>query len=150
MLKRIISQELPRRDPLPLVSTQREQPDRQTDPDAEPECGERNGDVGEHCGGSEVLRAHRQSAILSARHQSPRDRIAVRRETENGRINLSAKVPPNSNAEVHMPGLDVSQITKSGKPILDLIGVGFLRQEGKTVVLETGSGDYHFTAAVVR
>jgi alpha-L-rhamnosidase len=74
----------------------------------------------------------------------------VRRETENGRINLSVKVPPNSNAEVHMPGLDVSQITKSGKPILDLIGVGFLRQEGKTVVLETGSGDYHFTAAVVR
>jgi hypothetical protein len=28
--------------------------------------------------------------------------------------------------------------------------VGFLRQERKTVVVETGSGDYHFTAAVVR
>lgn len=86
---------------------------------------------------------------VEAWHQSPRGRVAVRRETKGGRIHLSVTVPPNCTAEVHMPGMDASQITESGKPVHDLTGVRFLRQEGKTVVLETGSGDYHFTAAVV-
>ena len=86
---------------------------------------------------------------VEAWHESPRGRIAVRRETNNGRINLSVTVPANCTAEVYLPGEDVSQVTESGKPIAEAVAVRFLRKEDKMIVLETDSGQYLFSSVVV-
>lgn len=81
-------------------------------------------------------------------HRSPRGRIAVRRETKGGRFTLNVTVPPNCTGEVHLPAADVGQVTESGKPVRAAEGVRLLRHEGKTLVLEIGSGDYHFASPI--
>lgn len=85
---------------------------------------------------------------VKAWHQSPRGRVAVRRETAGGRVSLSVTVPPNCTAEVHVPAIDIGDITEGGKPVCDRADVRFLRQEGQAIVLETDSGDYQFSALI--
>ena len=87
---------------------------------------------------------------VEAWHQSPRGRVAVRRETKAGRITVSVNVPPGCTAEVHVPGVDISHVTEGEKPVGEALGVRFLRQQGKAAVFETGSGEYQFAGVVLR
>jgi alpha-L-rhamnosidase len=85
---------------------------------------------------------------VEAWQQSLRGRVAVRRETADGRMDLSVTIPPNCTAEVHLPAVDSGQVTESGKPASQRPGIRFLRQEGRAAVFETGSGDFRFAARI--
>lgn len=58
-------------------------------------------------------------------------------------FSLDLTVPPNAQAEVHLPGTSVSV---NGKPVGETGAVRVLRRETGNVVVATGSGAFRFTA----
>jgi alpha-L-rhamnosidase len=64
-----------------------------------------------------------------------------------GRDSLSwqIRVPANTTAEVHLPCHDAGQITEGGKPPGDCEGILSWKKEGDGMLVEIGSGHYHFT-----
>jgi alpha-L-rhamnosidase len=65
---------------------------------------------------------------------------------EAGSIYLDLTVPGNSTATVFVPARNKESITESNRTIDQSEGLRFLRVEGAYVVLEAGSGVYHFKA----
>lgn len=56
-------------------------------------------------------------------------------------------IPANTTAEVHLPGPDPQKITESGGSLKDAEGILLVRKAGEKVIVEIGSGRYHFTVA---
>jgi alpha-L-rhamnosidase len=55
-------------------------------------------------------------------------------------------VPVNTSATIYMPAKQISDITVSGKRLMDTFGVTFLRMEGDRAVLKVDSGEYSFVS----
>ena len=55
------------------------------------------------------------------------------------------KIPANTTAEVYLPGSDIDQISESGKPLREAEGIESYRRNGNELLVELGSGHYHFT-----
>jgi alpha-L-rhamnosidase len=54
------------------------------------------------------------------------------------------QLPANTTAEVHLPAPENAFITEGGQPIGETDGIRSRRKEGDALVLELGSGKYHF------
>jgi alpha-L-rhamnosidase len=54
-------------------------------------------------------------------------------------------IPANTTAEVHLPGSDPGKITENGGSIEQAEGILSTRKAGSEVIVEMGSGRYHFT-----
>jgi alpha-L-rhamnosidase len=63
-----------------------------------------------------------------------------------GRMRLDVRVPPNTRATVRVAGATLAQLTEGTRSVASAPGVTSARQEGSTVVVELGSGDYTFSA----
>ncbi len=87
---------------------------------------------------------------VNARHSSPYGRVSSNWKWSNARsqFNWYVQVPANSTALVYIPADTISDIKESGKPVLQSEDIRFLYRDGKYQILEIGSGDYHFEAAV--
>jgi alpha-L-rhamnosidase len=59
-------------------------------------------------------------------------------------LSIDVSVPDNTTAQLYVPAKNVQEITESGKKIGKAIGVAFVREEDNLVLLEVGSGSYHF------
>ena len=81
-----------------------------------------------------------------ATHRSPYGEIESAWHKQNGRFNWEIEVPPNTTATVYVPAASADAVTESGKPLAKVKGVKLLRVEAGRVVLEVGSGEYHFVA----
>jgi alpha-L-rhamnosidase len=68
---------------------------------------------------------------------------------ENGRT-FELGIPANTQATVYLPAEHAELVTESGKPLSKAGGVRVLRQEGRELVLEVGSGTYSFVVAARR
>jgi alpha-L-rhamnosidase len=62
----------------------------------------------------------------------------------DGRLSVSAVVPPNSHATVRLPGASLAGVSESGRALAASPGVRTAAQEGSDVVVEIGSGRYAF------
>ena len=62
----------------------------------------------------------------------------------NGMFTWHVVVPANTRANVLVPAESADAITESGKPVMEIDGVKFVRVEDYRVNLEIGSGDYTF------
>jgi alpha-L-rhamnosidase len=67
----------------------------------------------------------------------------------SGKDSLSwqIRVPVNTTAEVHLPCTDLNRITEGGKPLGDCEGILSWKKEGDGMLVEIGSGHYHFTVS---
>jgi alpha-L-rhamnosidase len=61
---------------------------------------------------------------------------------------LDLTVPVTSTALVYLPASSPERVTENGRPITETAGVSWLRQAGKTAVLQVQSGAYHFKVAL--
>ena len=81
---------------------------------------------------------------VKAHHDSPYGRIVSQWKREDGQLMMDVAIPANTSATVYVPATDVAQVTESGKPITESVGVKYLRSEGHRIVLAIESGTYRF------
>jgi alpha-L-rhamnosidase len=65
---------------------------------------------------------------------------------ENGAFLYNITVPVNTTATVYIPATHLDRVRESGRAISGSESVKWLRQDDGHVVLETGSGEYSFSA----
>jgi hypothetical protein len=83
-----------------------------------------------------------------ASHASPRGRMAVAWRSEGGRFTLDVDLPPNTSAEVRLPGARLGTVSEGGQPLAEGNGIRGLRQDGDAVLVDVGSGQYQFAHAM--
>ncbi len=81
---------------------------------------------------------------VKASYDSIRGTIRSNWKVDNGDFALSVTIPTNTIATIYLPAKDKMDITESGKPIEDSLGVKWLRSEGEHAVLSIESGSYNF------
>ncbi len=76
--------------------------------------------------------------------EAPYGRIAVDWHLSRAGFHVNVELPPNTEAEVHVPARALTQVTESYKPLNKAPGVLEARLERGTVIITVGSGSYHF------
>jgi hypothetical protein len=79
-----------------------------------------------------------------ASHASPRGPVSVAWRAEGTRFTLDVDLPPNTSAEVRLPGARLATVTEGGRPLADGNGIRGRRQEEGAVLVDVGSGSYRF------
>ena len=59
-------------------------------------------------------------------------------------LTVTAVIPPNTHATIHLPGARLEQVLESGTPVRGARGVTSAGQDGGDVTIEVGSGEYRF------
>jgi alpha-L-rhamnosidase len=81
-------------------------------------------------------------------YQSIHGEIATSWKVDGTQLALDVTVPANTRATVCVPASDAAGVTESGKPAAQAEGVKFLREQNDSVLLEVGSGVYHFASTI--
>jgi hypothetical protein len=81
---------------------------------------------------------------VKAWHDTVRGRVESSWKIDDSGFELAIRIPANTTATVFVPGSSIKQVTESGRPLSETVGVRFLRQEGTTLVFEVVSGQYIF------
>lgn len=77
-------------------------------------------------------------------YDSIRGRIAVAWHRTDEAFHLELTIPPNTEAEVHLPAGRSGSVTESGRSLAQVTGVRGVRRGRRELVLELGSGAYAF------
>jgi alpha-L-rhamnosidase len=77
-------------------------------------------------------------------HLTPYGRFESGWTREEGRLTFSLTIPPNTEAEVHLPAQSIDQISEAGQPLTVIAGLRHLRDEPGHLVVTLGSGTYTF------
>ena len=67
-------------------------------------------------------------------------------KVEADKINMDVEIPANTTATLFVPAANADAITESGKPLSTVGGIKVSGIEDGYVMLNVGSGDYHFSA----
>jgi alpha-L-rhamnosidase len=81
---------------------------------------------------------------VKAWHDTVRGRVESSWKKDGAGFELTVRIPANATATVFLPARSREQVTESGRPVSEVQGVGYLRQEGAALVLEVASGEYTF------
>ncbi|MBP1634009.1 MAG: alpha-L-rhamnosidase [Acidobacteria bacterium] len=81
---------------------------------------------------------------VSASHETMYGPVRSAWTTGGGAFELRVSVPPNTRATVWVPAADAAKVTEGGQGLAAGRGVTGVRQDGPSVVVEIGSGDYVF------
>ena len=68
----------------------------------------------------------------------------------DGKVTVSATVPPNAHGTIRLPAATLSGVTEGGVAAASAPGVTQAGQEGEDVVIEAGSGRYQFVYDAAR
>jgi alpha-L-rhamnosidase len=82
---------------------------------------------------------------VKASYESIYGEIKSEWKTDGDRITLNVVIPPNTSAEVYVPG-DIKSITESGKPAAKAKGLKVVSTADKLVVFKAAPGSYTFTS----
>jgi alpha-L-rhamnosidase len=85
----------------------------------------------------------------SATYQSAHGLIASEWKQEAGRMSLFVTIPPNTRAEIVLPGASMWQVLENGEPLAQAEGVVKINQSGLDVRVDVGSGSYCFEYPIV-
>ena len=75
-------------------------------------------------------------------------KLSVHWKIVDGKFLLNAEIPANTTAEIYIPATSIDAITENGKPLSALSGIAVGGNQGRYIVLQTGSGSYHFSTAM--
>jgi alpha-L-rhamnosidase len=75
-------------------------------------------------------------------------KLSVHWKITDGKFLLDVEIPANTTAEIYIPAPTADAITEKGKPLSTLPGILVSGKQGKYIVLQTGSGTYHFSTAM--
>jgi alpha-L-rhamnosidase len=68
----------------------------------------------------------------------------------DGKLTVSATVPPNTHGTIRLPAATLAGVSESGGPVAAAPGVKRAVQEGEDVAVEAGSGRYQFVYDAAR
>jgi alpha-L-rhamnosidase len=85
--------------------------------------------------GVDYVRAWRQTMV---------GRIESRWRRHDGQFEWEVSIPSGSTATIYIPADGSAQVTESGKPVAESVGMKFLRQENGRIAYEAVSGEYSF------
>lgn len=66
------------------------------------------------------------------------------RRREDGKMELQATIPPNTTAEIRLPGAAADSTAESGMPVRSAAGIVFVEEFDGVLILSVGSGNYTF------
>ena len=66
---------------------------------------------------------------------------------ENGNLSMDVEIPANTSTKVFVPVLDAKNVTESNKALSQISGIKITGTQDGYLVLQLGSGDYHFTVS---
>jgi alpha-L-rhamnosidase len=69
-------------------------------------------------------------------------------KTENGKLEFDIEIPTNTKATVYIPASSRESIKENNIALASADGIKFVGQENNYVVVEVGSGKYHFTSII--
>lgn len=87
---------------------------------------------------------------VRASHETMYGKVISSWKMMDGRFELAIEVPPNTRARVRLPRAQMAGVTESGRTLKEGDGISGVKQDGDSVVLETGSGRYVFSYAMTR
>jgi alpha-L-rhamnosidase len=87
---------------------------------------------------------------VSASHVTSYGRLASAWTINGAVFDLAVEIPANTTATVRLPGSRLADVTEGGQPLAAGNGITGVRQDGRDVVVETGSGTYRFVSRVAR
>ena len=64
---------------------------------------------------------------------------------QDGQFQLDIEIPANTTAKIYIPATNKEVIKESGQPIVSVKELKVIGNEGEYMVVEAGSGSYHFT-----
>ncbi|HTD92756.1 MAG TPA: glycoside hydrolase family 78 protein [Chitinophagaceae bacterium] len=80
-----------------------------------------------------------------ASFESSYGKIASGWEVKNGHLVIRVTIPANTRAVITLPRATIGEVTESGKQLS--VGFPAAKQDGRNVVIESGSGEYIFEYA---
>jgi alpha-L-rhamnosidase len=81
-------------------------------------------------------------SFAKAGFESNYGKIASGWQTKDGKIIITVSIPPNTTATIKLPVAAIETITESGTAVATVFKN--IKQDGKNVLIETGSGNYVF------
>jgi alpha-L-rhamnosidase len=66
---------------------------------------------------------------------------------DNGKLELDVEIPANTKATIYIPTNTTESITEGNISLSSVKDIKFVGKEGNYIVVEVGSGKYHFTSA---
>ncbi len=81
-------------------------------------------------------------SFAKAGFESSYGKIASGWERKDGKMIVRVSIPPNTTATIKLPAADAEKITESGTAATTIFKN--IKQEGKNVLIEVGSGEYVF------
>ena len=65
---------------------------------------------------------------------------------DNGNLQLDIEIPANTKATIYIPTSTTESITEGGISLSSVKDIKFIGKEGNDIVVEVGSGKYHFSS----
>ncbi len=75
-------------------------------------------------------------------------RVSSAWESKDGKFELAVEVPANTRATVRLPKAQLAGVKEGGQALANANGITGNRQEGDSVIVEIGSGQYRFAYPV--
>jgi alpha-L-rhamnosidase len=72
-------------------------------------------------------------------------RVSSHWKKENQQLQLDVEIPANTTATIYIPAAKAESIKESGKTLSAVKELKLRRKEGDYILVEVGSGEYHFT-----
>ena len=86
---------------------------------------------------------------VNASFHSVRGIIESKWTSRKDSLSWQVRIPVNTTAEVYLPSHDINRISESGKALEEAEGILSLQKKGDRLMVEIGSGLYHFTVSRV-
>ena len=84
-------------------------------------------------------------SYANADYETIYGKLSVHWKMEGGNMMLDIEIPANTSATVYVPAGNAGSVQESGKPVSENKDIKVTGTEGNYVVLQTGSGVYHFS-----
>jgi len=71
-------------------------------------------------------------------------------QLRDGKFELAVEIPANARATVRLPNAELGKVTEGGKALSEGDGRPGSRQDGDSVLVEIGSGEYRFAYSMTK
>jgi alpha-L-rhamnosidase len=75
-------------------------------------------------------------------------KLSAHWKIDGGIFILDVEIPANTTAEIYIPASSADAITEKGTALSALTGIVVSGKQGRYIVLQTGSGSYHFSTGM--
>ena len=82
---------------------------------------------------------------VNADYETLYGKVSCHWKKENGHLTMDVEIPANTSSKIYIPSSNPATIKESGKNLSLVNEVRMIGKEGNYILVEVGSGNYHFT-----